>query len=127
MLRSGLLIALGILLPHFALAAGLADIGGFGSNAWTSVCAMLPYCGQGAGGVQIITGIIVKTVLWAVAGGAMVVILYAAARMISYAGNEEILTKSKKIIFYAALGLLLATLASTILNYIVSVVSTIVS
>ena len=118
---------LGIITPLPALAAGLNAVGGNVAAMWQGACQILPYCGQGASGVQIITGIIVRTVLWVIAGGAMVVILYAAARMITYAGNDEVLTKSKKIIFYAALGLLLATLASTILNYIVSVVGGIVA
>ena len=119
-----LVILLTALLPLPAYAGGLADVGAaMVTGMWIDVCTLLPYCGMGATGVGVITGIIVRTVLWIIGSSAILIILYAAVRIVSSAGNEETISKGKKVIFYAALGLLFAVLASTIVNYVFGLVS----
>jgi len=112
-----------------AEALGLADITNPGApGLWTVPCTILPYCGAGATGIEIMTGIFAKAVLWIIGSAAVLIILYAAARMITSAGNDEIARNAyKKTILYALLGLLFAVLASTIVNYVFAFVSYIVS
>jgi hypothetical protein len=116
-----LVLTIGLLLPLETHAA--LELLPFTQTIWAQACAVLPYCGSGGTGVIIVTGMITKAVLWTIGAGATVVILYASARIVSSAGNEEVLGKSKKIIFYATLGILFAILASTIVNYLIALVS----
>ena len=120
-----LFIILGIS-PTTAFAIGLDEIGGRNATGmWRDVCSTLPYCGDGSGanGVAIITGIVINTVLWAIGSAAVVIILYAAIRLITSAGNDETIRKAwKEMIFYAALGLIFAVLADVIVNYVISLV-----
>lgn len=114
---------------HSAHAAGLVDVGnGTTAPIWADICSYLPYCGQGANGVVIITGIISNIVLWTIGPAAVLVILYASIRLITSAGNDETVRKAmKEIILYALLGLVLAIMASTIINYIFAVIASIVT
>jgi hypothetical protein len=116
---------LGILLPGTASAEGLADIGnGYAASTWAQACTILPYCGMGANGIVIITGIVINTILWLVGSAAVIVILYAAIRMITSAGNDETVRKAwKETILYAALGLIATVLADAIINYVFSLVT----
>ena len=93
------------------------------SGMWIDVCTILPYCGQGASGIAIVTGIFVKATLWIIGSGAVVIILLAAIRIVTSNGNDEVITKAKKMILYAALGLLFAILASVIVNTIFAFVA----
>ena len=123
-----LLILFGILLTQKASAMGLADIGaGFMTGMWIDVCTILPYCGQGATGVALVTGIIIQTVLWLIGSAAVLIILYAAVRIVASGGNDEMLSKGKKMIFYAVLGLLFAVLTSAIVNFVFAFVAGIAS
>jgi len=108
-----------------AYAAGLADVGaGTAAPIWTAVCSYLPYCGQGANGVTIVTGILSNIILWTIGPAAVVVILYASIRLITSAGNDETVRKAmKEIILYALLGLILAMLSDTIINYIFALIA----
>ncbi len=121
-----LLFLTGLMLPGRADAA-LESVGGFAASIWSQACTVLPYCGSGGTGVLIVTGIVTEAVLWTIGAGAVVVILYAAVRIVSSGANEEVISKSKKIIFYACLGILLAILGSTIVNYVFSLVAGIAS
>lgn len=124
-----ILFFLGTLFPSVAIAAGLADVGaGFANPIWADICTMLPYCGQGVQGVQITTNIVSNVIMWTIGPAAMLVILYAAIRIITSGGNDETVRKSmKEIILYALLGLILAILADTIISYIYNLVAGIVS
>lgn len=123
-----LLFLIGFLFAQQASAMGLSDIGaGFMSGMWTDVCTILPYCGQGASGVAIVTGIMIKTVLWLIGSGAVLIILFAAVRIVASGGNDEMVSKGKKMILYAVLGLLFAVLASIIVNFVFSFVSGVAS
>lgn len=112
-----------------AQGTNLGDIGaGFVTGLWVDPCSILPYCDPfamwGVTGVEIITNIIAKTVLFFVGSGAILIILYAAARMVTSAGNDEVARNAaKKTILYALLGLLFAILASAIVNYVFGLVS----
>ena len=122
-MRSIILLT-GLGLPLTAHAAGLADIGaGMVTGMWVDVCTTLPYCGMGATGVALLAGIVIRTVLWAIGAGAVVVILYAAAQIVTAAGNEERVSKARKTIFYALLGLFFAVLANLIVNYVFGLVA----
>ena len=119
---------IGFLLPVSTNAAGLADVGGGTSPIWAAACSMLPYCGSGASGVTIITGIVSNVILWTIGPAAVLIILYASIRIITSGGNDETVKKSmREIIFYAVIGLILAMLADTIINYIYAIVAGIVS
>ena len=89
---------------------------------------MLPYCGQGAQGLEIITGIVGNFILWTIGPAAILLILYASIRLITSTGNDETVRKVwKEIIFYAILGLILAILADVIINWIYNLITGIVS
>ena len=121
-------LLIGILFPSRVFAQALSQVGGgYASPIWAQACTVLPYCNMGGQGVFIVTGIIVEAVLWTIGAGAVVVILYAAVRMISSGGSEEVLSKSKKVLFYAALGLLFAIMGSTIINFVFSLVGGVAS
>jgi len=123
-----LFLLIGILFPLSVFAQALGQVGGgYASPIWAQACTVLPYCNMGGQGVLIVTGIIVEAVLWTIGAGSAVVILYAAVRMAASGASEEVLSKSKKVIFYAALGLLLAIMGSTIVNYVFSLVGNIAS
>lgn len=122
-------IIIGALSPSLAIAAGLKEVGGgFADPIWADICSMLPYCNQGNRGVQITTGIVSNVILWTIGPAAVLVILYAAIRIVTSGGNDETVRKSmKEIILYALLGLILALLADTIINFIYNLVAGIVS
>lgn len=129
-----ILILLGSLSPTLAIAANLNDVGkatispNYAKPMWDDICSILPYCGKGDQGVQIATGIVSKVILWTIGPAAVLVILYAAIRMVTSAGNDETVRKSmKEIILYALLGLILAVLADTIISFIYNLVAGIVS
>jgi hypothetical protein len=120
-----LLLFTGLIPTGIAHATGLADIGGgHASPMWTQVCSVLPYCGtSGANGIYIITSIVIQTVLLAIGSAAVLIILYASFRLVTSAGNDETVRKVwKEMIFYAALGLVLAILADPILAYVLNLV-----
>ncbi len=119
---------IGLLLPVSASAAGLADVGGGTGPIWSAACTMLPYCGSGASGLAIMTGIVSNVILWTIGPAAVLIILYASIRIITSGGNDETVRKSmKEIILYAVLGLIFAILADTIINYIYAIVTGIAS
>lgn len=126
-------LLIGLLFTPIASAMGLGDIGmgdkfsGSFKGMWDDVCTILPYCKKGDMGVGIVTGIIIKTVLWIIGSGAVLMILYAAVRIVASGGNDEMITKGKKVIFYAALGLLFAVAASVIVNFVFSFVTGVAS
>ena len=131
------LFLFGLLLPLRALAqgsqsaakaTGLKAIGGdYTAAMWKKACTVLSYCEQGNSGILIVTDIVTRAVLWTIGAGAVVVILYASVRIISSAGNEEALSKGKKVIFYALLGLFFAVTAGVIVNYVFNLVGGIAS
>ena len=112
-----------------AHAAGLGAVGnGTAAPIWSAVCSYLPYCGQGTSGVMIMTGIISNVVLWTIGPAAVLIILYASIRLITSAGNDETVRKAmKEIILYALIGLVLAILEDTIINYIFAFIGSIVT
>ena len=111
-----------------AKAAGIEAVGG-GSNPsinqmWNDATSMLPYRGLGGQGVQLVVGLIVNTVTWFIGVSAVIIILVAALYMVTGAGNEEKIGKGKKLILYAAVGLILAVLTNAIINYVAGFVAT---
>ena|SRR3989344_8944496 len=121
-----LILLIGILLPQYVNAAGIQSVGNanWTRAMWTQACTVLAFCTEGgAEGVLIIVRRVTGAILSTIGVGAVVIILYAAVRIISSAGNEEVLSKAKKVIFYALLGLLFAVLASTIVSYVFNLVA----
>lgn len=118
-----------LLFHDTAHAAGLGDVGaGTANSIWSQACEMLPYCGQGAQGLEIITGIVSNFILWTIGPAAILLILYASIRLITSAGNDETVRKVwKEMIFYAILGLILAILSNVIINWIYNLITGIVS
>ena len=110
-------------------ADGLHQVGaGTANSIWSQACEMLPYCGEGAHGLEIITNIVSGFILWTIGPAAILLILYASIRLITSTGNDETIRKVwKEMIFYAILGLILAVLADTIINWIYNVITRIVS
>ena len=126
-------ILIGLLLPLVVSASiGVEDLGGSTDGVghmWDSINKYLPDSHRGAGGgagangVLIITGIVISTIMWAIGSAAVVVILYAAIRIVTSAGNEETVRKAwKEMILYACLGLIFAILSDVIVNYIINLV-----
>jgi len=124
-----LAILIGLSLPLITSAMGVEDLGGGStglSDMWNGINAYLPgvHRQAGAGGVVIITSVVINTVMWAIGSAAVVIILYASIRIITSAGNEETVTKAwKEMILYACLGLIFAILSDVIVNYVINLVS----
>ena len=114
-----------------ASAAGIRSIGGGAADPiWAAACAMLPYCATPAGqqGIATAVGIVSNVILFTIGPAAVLVILYASARIVTSGGNDETVRKAmKEIILYALLGLMLAILSSTIINFVYNLITGIVS
>jgi hypothetical protein len=110
-------------LRPIAHAAGVEDVGGGISSLpamWDMMTLYLPYRTIGSRGLgpTTVTNIVINTVLGIIGAVAVLVIIFAAIQLATSAGNEEAVTKAKKIILYAAIGLILAVLANTIVYYL---------
>ncbi|MBT3835074.1 hypothetical protein HOF56_02385 [Candidatus Peribacteria bacterium] len=122
-------LLLGIsLAPTKAIAVSLSDIGNTNAGIaamWTGIMTYMAHPGD-PDGIGTITGIVIGTVLLMIGSAAVAVILYASIKLITSGGNDETVRKAwKEMIFYAVLGLLFAILSETIMNYVISLVSTI--
>lgn len=94
-----------------------AGIGGL-SSMWGGIAIYMAHPGEQ--GILVMTGIVISTVLWMIGSAATLVILYASVRIITSGGNDETVRKAwKEMIFYACLGLILAILSETILQYVI--------
>ena len=118
---------IGFTLPRAAHALdSVQDLGGGSpgiSQMW-NFTSLLPHFGENVFAVS--AGIVINAVRFTIGGAAIAVILYAAIRMITSAGNDQTIQDAwKKTIFYACLGLALTILADEILNFIFNLVSTI--
>lgn len=118
---------IGLILPRAAHAfKSVQELGGGSpgiSQMW-NFTSLLPHVG---GNVFVVsTKIIIDAVRWTIGGAAIIVILYAAIRMITSAGNDQTIQDAwKKTIFFACLGLVLTILSDEILNFIDNLVRTI--
>jgi|GEM_PF-1757392 hypothetical protein len=117
-----------LLIPTKVSAMSVSDIGGSNggiSAMWVGIMTYMAHPGS-TDGIGVITGIIVNTVLLMIGSAAVAVILFASIKLITSGGNDESVRKAwKEMIFYAVLGLLFAILSETIMNYVISIVSTI--
>jgi hypothetical protein len=65
---------------------------------------------------------ITNIILRLLAGGAVLMIVYAGIRMMTNVADENAHSESKKIVLYTALGLIFALSADAIVVYVMSIV-----
>jgi hypothetical protein len=114
-------------LPESASAVGIATITAStpGSTAmWSYIGTYLPYFGGGNVAPLIIGTIVINTVVSLIGGASVAIIIYSSIQMSLTGFSEESLTKGKKTITYAAMGLVFAILSEAIIIYVGAVAST---
>jgi len=119
------------MLEFSALASALLDLlvptahavileqigGGMTAGMWGAICSVLPYCATGANAPIVFATRVTQFVLMLVGGVAVCAIVYAGIKMMIEQGNDSAVAEAKKIVLYAAAGLVLAIMASTIIGY----------
>ena len=83
---------------------------------WEKICGALPYCDLGTNAPKFFSQRIVDFVFPLIVAAAVCVIVYAGIKMIT--GGEEGFAEAKGIITYAAIGIVLAVLTSSIFIFI---------
>lgn len=91
-------------------------------SMWTTICQTMPFCGVGLLAPGFFGAKLVRFILSIIGGTAVVVIIYGGIKMLLSQGSEEALTEARKIVMYAAAGLILALLANVVIFYVSSVV-----
>ena len=110
-----------LLASLFVPVAGATTIEKLGSNQpsiaamWIVIKGTFPHTNVGSGGVAFLALKITDIILRTIGGLAVVVILWGALRIITQ--GEEGMTEGKKIIMYAAIGLIAAMCADAVVIY----------
>lgn len=110
-----------LLVPKaFAVLDGVGSGGAGVDGMWEKICSTFPanFCGLGLEAPQYWALRILDFVFAVIGGAGVIVIIYAGIKMIVSQGNEEAQSEAKKIIFYAAGGIVLALLAEGILAFV---------
>ena len=112
-----LLLLLSGFLPSVAFAdstVGKVGSSGNGISAmWSQICSVLPCSVAGNDLLSHLAGRIIAFVFPLVSGIAVIMVIYAGLRIIFSGGKDEAVTEAKKIILYAALGVIFSLLASS--------------
>jgi hypothetical protein len=115
-----LLALIGI--PH-ALAQTLngAGQGGAGvSDMWATICGVLPCTVGGTGGVGLVSYFSNRVIMfiWTLIGPTAVgMVIYAGIKVIMSEGKDEGREEAKKIIIYAAVGVILALISTAAIDF----------
>lgn len=83
---------------------------------WETICSTLPYCNLGTEAPAFFSQRIVNFVFPLIVGAGVCVIIYAGIKMIT--GGEEGYGEAKTIIWYAAMGLVLAVLTGSVFVFV---------
>lgn len=91
-------------------------------SMWRTICQTLPFCNVGFNAPGLFVAKLIAFIFSIFGGVAVLVIIYAGIKMLLSQGNDEALTDARKIILYAAVGIILALLANGIVYYLSTVV-----
>lgn len=118
-IRNSIVSAIGLALTFVGVMPAHAQIGGafFKNEAGTGIGATT----KAGIGEAVIT--IINYVLGFLGLVAVVLIIYGGILMVTSAGNEEGVTKAKKIITWSAVGIVLIILSYSIVQFITNVIS----
>lgn len=89
---------------------------------WARICRTLPFCGVGPAAPAFFVGKVIRFIFLAIGGIAVLMIIYAGIKLIIAQGSDEALTEARKIVLYAAAGIVLSIIGNALIVYISSVV-----
>jgi hypothetical protein len=118
-----LLAVIGLLLPR-ASARNIDQLGEGtpGIDAmWAVIRSVFPYTGVGEGGLTLLLLKVTNFILIFIGGIAVAMIIYAGIKIVT--GGEEGIGEAKKIILYAAGGLIAALVADAVVIYVMVLVN----
>jgi hypothetical protein len=84
---------------------------------WGTVCDVLPFCNVGANAPILFASKIVSFIFEIITGIAVLVLIYAAIKLIISQGNDEALGEAKKIGLWALGGVALSITAQAVVLY----------
>lgn len=90
-------------------------------NMWAELKSFFPHTDMGSQGLTYLLLIITNFILRFIGGVAVLLIVYGGIRMIMTVASETSHDEAKKIIQYAAIGLILTMGADAIVLYVMSV------
>jgi hypothetical protein len=120
-----LILLLSALAPSSAYAA-LGQIGNNNpavANMWDTICRTLPFCGLNAATApNYFAGKVIAIIASLISVVAIIMIIYASLQLSTSQTDEAKIGEAKKIITYAVVGLILAIVGGTFLQYLIRVV-----
>jgi membrane protein YqaA with SNARE-associated domain len=117
------------LLQYFVDTAHAVTLQGAGSTnpavaqMWNKICTVLPFCSVGMDAPRLFACKIARFIFGSISGVAIAVIIYSAIKMITAQGDESAISESKKIIFYASGGVILAMISFAVVPFISIVIA----
>jgi hypothetical protein len=101
------------------------------STMWSTICNTIPCATTaGPGGRSLILALskaVIAFLFPLISVVAVCLVIYAGILIASSNGSEEKISEAKKIILYAALGVILSLMTTVIITYVVSYLQTILS
>lgn len=88
------------------------------SGMWATICSVLPWCNLGAAAPVFFATRIANFIFLIISGVAVCCIVYGGIKMMLQQGDDTAIAEAKKIVIAAAVGLVLAMLAYTIVGYL---------
>lgn len=116
------LIGLTVSRAHAAVIEQLGSGSPGIDTMWGQLKQLFPHTDLGSGGLAFILLLITNIILRFIGGIAVLMIVYGGIRMIMTVADENAHTEARKIVLYAAAGLVLAIGADAIVLYVMSVV-----
>lgn len=116
-----LLLPLFLALLPAAHAVVLNTTGGAAAaGMWASICAFMPYCDLGAAAPQFFACKVSHFFFLIITGAAVCAITYGGIKMMAGTGQDSGYEEAKKIVMYAAIGLVLAILSKTLIDFVIT-------
>ena len=116
------LFLIGSFLPVAHATLSGAGQGGPGvSTMWSHICGILP-CVTGLGGgstlIDALSNSVISFVFPLISIVAVIMVIYAGIRIIMSDGDESKVSEAKKIIMYAAAGVILSIMTTAIITFV---------
>lgn len=90
---------------------------------WAQICNILPFCDVGADAPRLIACKIARLVFNSITGIAICVVIFAGIKMMIAQGDEGAVGEAKKMVAYAAAGIVLSMIAWAVVPFVSMVVS----
>lgn len=90
---------------------------------WMQICNILPFCGVGLDAPRMFACKIARFIFGSISGLGVCVVIYAALRMTIAQGDDSAIDEAKKMIYYAAGGIVLSMIAFAMVPFISIVIS----